>query len=211
MGDHGRNGDGLDVTSQMGIINSLKTGNVVLDMVLAMCIPVFFKMLFEGISSTQKKLTSGDLSLEPADWLPRWLCGRTICERVIEHKTTQNMWGHTQAEEQDTRNSVIIKSVTLYLQELQTPFVKARVSLVSTSVAEQRRWYDSDSDDDERTPAGKLKKYRLTRRAPNNTWTSIGVYPSKKQQRQQKGGEQEEASSSSSLVKEGSKASKRGG
>ena len=48
--------------------------------------------------------------------------------------------------EQDTRNSVLIKSVTLYLQSLQTPFPNARVSLIRTATQERCAWWDNIDD-----------------------------------------------------------------
>merc|ERR1712178_531881 len=39
-------------------------------------------------------------------------------------------------------------------------------------------WWDNiDDDNNESSAAGKLKKYRLTRKAPNYKWMDIGVYP----------------------------------
>ena len=179
---HGRpGGPHMDLASTTGIVNALKTGNIVLDMAIAMCIPVFFKMIFDSLESLRKKYQQGDLRT-PSDLLPswlRWFGGGVMCERVIEHKTTQDLWGDVNNNETDTRNSVVIKAVTLYLQELETPFVNARVSLVSTTTKNERRYYYGDDDDErEQTPAGKLKKYRLTRKAPNFAWINIGTYPS---------------------------------
>lgn len=165
----------LDMATTGGLISAFKTNNVILDALIAMCIPFFLKLVFDSMSITQKKIASGELSFDPRFWLPFY--GRTMCERSIEHKTTQNMWGDMSVE-QDTRNSVLIKSVTLYLQSLQTPFPNARVSLIRTATQERCAWWDNiDDDNNESSAAGKLKKYRLTRKAPNYKWMDIGVYP----------------------------------
>eukprot|EP00928_Gymnodinium_smaydae_P014897 TRINITY_DN1546_c0_g3_i1.p1 TRINITY_DN1546_c0_g3~~TRINITY_DN1546_c0_g3_i1.p1 ORF type:complete len:807 (-),score=144.27 TRINITY_DN1546_c0_g3_i1:215-2512(-) len=153
----------------MGAINAMRTGNVILDMMIAMLIPVLFRFMFNGMGEISQKFASGELRI---DMLFFWK-GRII-ERTIEHRATQNMWGDT-ISDRDTRNNVLIKAIQLYLDHKQMRWKRSRVSLTSMSQNE-RPWWWGDDDGDERSPAGKLKKYRLSQKAPNHTWEPLGVW-----------------------------------
>lgn len=159
----------------MGAISALRTGNVVFDMMIAMTIPVIFKMMFDLLANLSRMVAGGELTLSSVTslWFP-------FHERAIEHKQMQNMFGESINSDRDTRNNVLIKAITLFLDNKKVPFKQARVNLVSMTQSE-RPWWCGD-DDDERTPAGKLKKYRLSQKAPNYRWMPIGVYGGKKAQ-----------------------------
>eukprot|EP00928_Gymnodinium_smaydae_P014896 TRINITY_DN1546_c0_g2_i1.p1 TRINITY_DN1546_c0_g2~~TRINITY_DN1546_c0_g2_i1.p1 ORF type:complete len:799 (-),score=155.27 TRINITY_DN1546_c0_g2_i1:217-2517(-) len=156
----------------MGAINAMRTGNVILDMMLAMLIPVLFRFMFNGMGEISQKFASGELRF---DMLLFWK-GRII-ERTIEHRATQNLYGETMSD-RDTRNNVLIKAIQLYLDHKQMRWKRSRVSLTSMSQNE-RPWWWGDDDGDERSPAGKLKKYRLSQKAPNHTWEPLGVFGGK--------------------------------
>mmetsp|Transcript_118049 Transcript_118049/g.329044 ORF Transcript_118049/g.329044 Transcript_118049/m.329044 type:complete len:797 (-) Transcript_118049:94-2484(-) len=163
-------GDGS--LNAMGAINALRTGNVVVDMMIAMLIPVLFRIMFQWMGDLSNKYYSGELRL---DMLFFWK-GQLI-ERTIEHKATQNLWGDT-ITDRDTRNNVLMKAIQLYLDHKQMSWKKSRVSLTSMTQNERPWWWGDDDDGDERSPAGKLKKYRLAQKAPNHTWERLGVFGS---------------------------------
>ena len=60
----------LDMATTGGLISAFKTNNVILDALIAMCIPFFLKLVFDSMSITQKKIASGELSFDPRFWLP---------------------------------------------------------------------------------------------------------------------------------------------
>jgi len=189
-------GDGISDGSvnAMGAINALRTGNVILDMMLAMLIPVIFRAMFTFFGEVSAKFESGEFRL---DMLFFWKGG--YVERTVEHKATQNLWGDT-ISDRDTRNNVLIKAIQLYLDHKQMKWRRSRVSLTSMSQTE-RPWWAGDDDGDERSPAGKLKKYRLSQKAPNHQWETLGVF----------GGESSSKDSSGKVAdssKDGSSASK---
>eukprot|EP00746_Dinoflagellata_sp_MGD_P129062 gnl/MRDRNA2_/MRDRNA2_63316_c0_seq1.p1 gnl/MRDRNA2_/MRDRNA2_63316_c0~~gnl/MRDRNA2_/MRDRNA2_63316_c0_seq1.p1 ORF type:complete len:534 (-),score=110.29 gnl/MRDRNA2_/MRDRNA2_63316_c0_seq1:178-1779(-) len=155
----------------MGAISALKTGNVIIDMITAMYIPVVFKLIFENVEYwmdiLHKKFENGELN-----W--SWPWSSSWCERIIDHKTVQNIWGDTSSTDQDTRNNVLLKAIQLYLDHRKLQMPKAKVLLTSITEMERSPW--SDDEDDEKTPAEKLKKYRLLHKAPNKLWQPIGVF-----------------------------------
>jgi len=154
----------------MGAISALRTGNVIFDMIIAMSVPVFFRLIFNYMHDFGHRLRSGDLRL---DMLLFWR--RRFVERTIEHKATQNMFGMT-TQDRDTRNNVLMKAIQLFLDHIQVRYQRSRVQLTSMTETDSKPWWWGDGDDNERSAAGKLKKYRLTQKAPNHTWEPLGVF-----------------------------------
>jgi len=144
---------------------------MILDMILAMCIPVIFKFIFDSVHLIAQMVKDGELNLSV-------LWQGAMCERVIDHKSVLDMWGDTNTMDRDTRNNVLIKAMQLFLDKKNTHLKRARVMLTSMTETERPCWY-RDDDDDEKTPAGKLKKYKLLLKAPNHVWQPIGVYGGK--------------------------------
>ena len=93
--------------------------------------------------------------------------------REIEHKVIQNTWGDTTSTNQDQRNNVLIKSLQLFLDFKKIEYQQASVALVSMNETQRTWWGGDDDDGKENTPAGKLKKYRLTRKAPVFLWIPV--------------------------------------
>jgi len=154
----------------MGAINALRTGNMVFDMMIAMLIPVIFRFMFSTLGDISGKFQSGELRF---DMLMFWK-GKMV-ERTIEHKATQNMYGDTSTD-RDTRNNVLLKAIQLYLDHKEMKWSRSRVSLTSMTQNDRPWWWGDDDDGDARTPAGKLKKYRLAQKAPNHTWEKLGLF-----------------------------------
>jgi hypothetical protein len=135
-------------------------------MMIAMIVPVIFKLLFDSFTSLKPMIDNGELNWK--FWLSAYE------ERRIEHKLTQNSWGGT-VTNQDLRNNVLLKAIQLYLDSMKVDYIRAQVNLVSVQQGQPNRWGDDDSEDGkENTPAGKLKKYRMSRKAPVFVWSDIG-------------------------------------
>eukprot|EP00933_Yihiella_yeosuensis_P027277 TRINITY_DN21155_c0_g1_i2.p1 TRINITY_DN21155_c0_g1~~TRINITY_DN21155_c0_g1_i2.p1 ORF type:complete len:241 (+),score=42.73 TRINITY_DN21155_c0_g1_i2:67-789(+) len=156
----------------MGAINALRTGNVIFDMMVAMLIPVIFRAMFSFMGDFTRQISSGELRL---DMLMFWK--GSLIERVIEHKATQNMYGEVNTD-RDTRNNILMKAIQLYLDHREIKWKRSRVSLTSMAQTEQRPWWYG-GDDNERSPAAKLKKYRISQAAPNHTWEELGIWGGK--------------------------------
>jgi hypothetical protein len=93
----------------MGIVNALKTGNIILDMVIAMSIPLVLRYLFNAIGSIHQSF-----DLKP--WIEWWQARNEIeFQRFIVHKTMDNSWGGTSSLDSDSQNNVLIKAIHLYL------------------------------------------------------------------------------------------------
>ena len=150
-----------DLASTMGMMGALRTGNPIVDMLLAMAVPLFFKMIMDA--------ASGGIPMDAIKsilffWSP-------YLTREIEHKVMQTSWGGTISQDRDMRNNVLIKAIQLYLDHKKIEYRNANVMLVSTKQSSQS-YYDDD-DDGENTPAGKLKRFKVVRKPPKHSWISV--------------------------------------
>lgn len=165
FGDHG--------FQMMGMMNALKTGNVHMDMMIAMCLPFILKMLFSWIG----KLEEG-LGIE--FWRKLFMGNLKEHERYISHSTMQNIWGGVHSLDEDTQNAILLKAITMYLhQVVKLDLRMAYVAL--TGMSNQRHDnYDSDDDDEgmgsRKTVVGQLSRYKVVSRLPNGDWHDLGLY-----------------------------------
>jgi hypothetical protein len=110
------NGDGdgtRDFTGgfqMMGMLGALKTGDMYVDMLIAMMAPIILKFLYDRL---------GKLSDHLRDWWEMWmrylLQPTEPYERFISYSTSRNSWGYVNNTDEDTQNSVLMKSIKLYL------------------------------------------------------------------------------------------------
>ena len=154
---------GMDVqASAVGIMGALRTGNPIVDMLIAMAVPLIFKLVLDAAHTTSLREILGQI-------LFFWSSYYT---REIEHKVLQNGWGNMVNMDKDLRNNVLIKAIQLYLDNQKIEYRNASVALVSMQQSRQSCWGDDD-DEGENTPAGKLKRFKVARKPPKNRWTAI--------------------------------------
>ena len=167
---------GMGGLEAMGIINALKTGDVHLDMVVAMLIPLLLRMLFNSVERIDVWFGRW--------WGSMWQRNRTeTYQRTIVYQSTRNSWGTTSLEDDDTQNTILIKAIHLYLHHnCHLDMRTAQVNLTSIQQNNSQRYsyyYDDDDDDDDEgdnTMVGRLRKYRIVQRPPQNVWNDIGDY-----------------------------------
>jgi len=180
----GPGGPGLDLEgAKFGAINLLRTGNPTYDMLIAMMVPLVFKFIIDLLMGASPWLTS------IKTYLGSFFIGKHHI-RVIEYEEVRNNWGYS-ITSRDEKNNILLKAITLYLNEKKIKFKEAKVSLVSIHDSNQQ--YNNDDDDKEaNTPAGQLSKYKLTLDPPVNQWIDIqdGLEFMQRQNEQEEGGEQ---------------------
>ena len=113
--------DHHSTASEMGMMGALRTGNMVVDMMIAMMVPYIFKLLMDlanghGIENLRAVIFF---------WSP-------YHTRDIEHKILQTSWGGTVNQDRDLRNNVLIKAVQLYLDAHKIAYRNANLQLMST-------------------------------------------------------------------------------
>lgn len=172
---------GMDLEgAKFGFINMLRTGNPTYDMLIAMMVPLIFKFLVDLLMNSGQYLNRLTAYF-------KW--GSKDHVRIIEYEEVRNNWGYS-ITSRDEKNNILLKAITLYLNEKKIKFKEAKVSLVS--IHDQSRQYDDDNDDKEaNTPAGQLSKYKLTLDPPVNIWIDIqdGLQFMQKQAEAEEGGE----------------------
>jgi hypothetical protein len=94
----------------MGMLGALKTGDMYTDMFIAMLVPLILKFIFDRLGKVEEYLE---------DWWQAWLeCFSRPTEeyeRFISYSTTRSSWGYVYSIDEDTQNSVLMKSIKLYL------------------------------------------------------------------------------------------------
>jgi hypothetical protein len=162
----------------MGVLNALRTGDPMVDMIIAMCFPALIRFVFDGIHRLLNSFLSFDFKLNGNEH-----------ERRIIHKTSLNGYGGRETDE-DSQNTVLIKAINLYLHhQVKLKLQEAHVDLTSTedknaSVGRSSHYhydyYDSpdhgNDDEDSKTVVGALSKYRIVQKPPPNQWHNLGEY-----------------------------------
>ena len=174
-GDHENDetsgGFGTNGFQMMGIMNALKTGDVHVDMMIAMVFPLFLKMVFAWFGKLE------DL-VDIAEWI-EWWRGCVVeeeHERFISYTTIRNSWGYTSSLDNDSENSFLLKAVKLYLHEV------VQLKLKSAYLDLTEGEFDANDDDDEddyysrRTLVGILSFYKIIKALPSNEWYNLGSY-----------------------------------
>mmetsp|Transcript_49673 Transcript_49673/g.75593 ORF Transcript_49673/g.75593 Transcript_49673/m.75593 type:complete len:743 (+) Transcript_49673:73-2301(+) len=180
MGDENEDTFGNNGFQTLGIMNALKTGDVQTDMIIAMCVPLVLKLFFSWIGKVE--------DLDVQSWID-FFFGKEECqeyERFISHKTTTNSWGWKTNADDDTQNSVLLKSIKMYLhQVVKLHLQRANVDLTEL---EDKNYnggycdYDSDDEDDgnnygsRKTLVGTLSRYKVVNQLPNNEWYDLGKH-----------------------------------
>jgi chaperone BCS1 len=170
----GGEGFGTNGFQMMGIMNALKTGDVHIDMIIAMCVPFVLTVLFSWLGRLED-IPNWEI------WSRLWAAEEVKHQRFISHSTTRTSWGGVYDNDEDTKNSVLLKAIKMYLNHV----VKLKLSsahLDLTQLQESSGYYECDSDDDDdeygsrRTLVGTLSRYKIINRLPNNTWHVLGAY-----------------------------------
>ena len=140
--------------AQFGLIASMRTGSVVVDMIIAMLIPLLFRFMFEDATEYVTKLKR----------LWRGRDSSTECIRTISHQVRRGP-GHLPAE---NKNDLLIKSLTLYFTDVLKMKLPTKASVALTSVLEDRiHQYERPDKFDP------LAGHKLTWVAPENEWTRV--------------------------------------
>jgi mitochondrial chaperone BCS1 len=168
--------ESMDGLQTMGIINALKTGNIQLDLIIAMCIPLLLRLIFVNMESLGSSVFSKDF------WAEWWVKRRGYYERFLVSKSLieTDRWssGHTSLDH-DTQNSVLIKAIKLYVHSMcKIQMNSADMELTSTSANRQSDGYGSYSEeqDEAKTLVGTLAQYKLINQLIHGRWHDLGMY-----------------------------------
>mmetsp|Transcript_12067 Transcript_12067/g.19403 ORF Transcript_12067/g.19403 Transcript_12067/m.19403 type:complete len:774 (-) Transcript_12067:940-3261(-) len=177
-GENFSHGFGTDGFQMMGILTALKTGDMYLDMLIAMIAPLVLKFLLDRLEGVETALR---------EWwsvLLGYMCqSADEHERLISHSITRDPWGYRTDFDVDTQNSVLVKAINLYLHDVVKLKLKSgHLDLTEVKDNSGTR-YNQDYENGEeehfgsrKTMVGMLSRYKIINRLPNNKWHDIGEY-----------------------------------
>merc|ERR1719160_1955978 len=90
------------MAQSVGMMGALRTGNPIVDMLIAMLIPAFLKVMMDTVANGSWKDALRNVVFF---WSP-------YHTRDIEHKAITTSWGGTFAQDRGLRNQVLIKAIT---------------------------------------------------------------------------------------------------
>ena len=172
--DAGHVGSIDGIGTQVGILNALRTGNVILDMVVAMVIPLLFGAFASVLSNSRG--TALDLM--------KRFKARNQVERTIIYTCKRAPWGWIVSTSGD--DHLLQKAIMMYVSKHGahgTPVGRElkRANLTLTELAKKEQpagegkaaardsCYDSDSDDSY-GPNTQLKKLEVSQMPPDGEW-----------------------------------------
>lgn len=174
----------MDGIQTMGIISALKTGNVHMDLMIAMCIPLILRFIFNNIENLTENVFSKEF------WVQWYVKKRGFRERLLVSKSIlqTDSWSSGQTSlDHDTQNSVLIKAIRLYIHsKVNLKMDSAYLDLTSTESNKDSNdtcyWSDDEGDEDgeDKTLVGTLSKYKLVKRPMPNIWHDLGVHGKEK-------------------------------
>jgi len=165
----------MENAQSVGISNSLRTGNVKVDMIIAMLIPLILRYLFQMAENLTKMINLNFF---------KWNKSKNYHERFITLKTLRTSYSTINVDP-DTQNAVLIKAIQLYLHQHKKLEILPSANLTLTSMEDSSLmedeygcYYSDDNEDDEntKTMAGALKKYNVIKGLPQGIWLKIGSY-----------------------------------
>jgi len=139
--------------AQFSVLNSMRTGNMIIDMIIALLVPFFFKLIFSD---------SKQLLLRIYDFLFDRKPSEDECIREISFLSVgSSLTGR------DHKNQLLQKAITLYLtEEMRLPFEsRAQVSLTA--------FHDTSVGMGPIDKYNPLARYRLMWQPPENSWIQI--------------------------------------
>jgi len=163
----------------MGITNAMRTGNLMLDMAIAMCIPMVLGGMISVINMLKEKMNR-------IDWMR--LLGRNIIihERFISHSTITNCYGGTTDLGGDSKNDLLIKAIQLYLDNHGLLQLKsADLELKSFGEDKRNNYYDYHyGGGNSTTLSDTLSHYNIVKKPIKGRWTSLGMFESAQENKQ---------------------------
>lgn len=148
--------------AQFGIINALRTGNQLLDMLVCMLVPLMFTGIATALGGVAPAIASGARALK----------NRTRVTRVVRHVKRTNAWGY--AVHSSSRDNVLQRALLLYLSKhVASGHKHAKMSLTQIKEKKTRAWYDSDSGSDSDDEGG-LRKLEVTTLPPQDVDVHLG-------------------------------------
>lgn len=168
----------MENAQSMGITNALRTGNIKVDMVIAMCIPFILRYVFQ-VSERLATIVTWNECIN--------LCNMKFYhERKIILRTVRSTYTVMNIDA-DTQNAVLIKAIQLYLHHYKKLENLRSANLTLTSMEDPAfledhygyggcQSHDEDTNRQSKSLEGALRKYNIIKGLPQGVWLKINFY-----------------------------------
>ena len=163
---------GLEGIQTVGVVNSLKTGHVLIDMVVAMVIPIILGNTLNGVSKVQTYLSEVDLQ-------SFFRKNKDYHERRICRSTVQTAYSTTDLGGGDSQNELLIKAIQLYLDAkgiLNLENAELELRQVGQDDSRSNNYYYYHDNQNTTTLADTLSKYKVIKKPLKNKWLTLGKH-----------------------------------
>ena len=157
--------NGADIAGvQFSMINSMRTGNFIVDTIIAFMIPTLLQKIlnfkFSGLFSW-------------LDFIKRLRSYGTFTRSIV-YEERLNTWGY-RVGGTDERNNILQKALCLYVSHVQNEakLDDANFALSDVGKTDYESDYDSDSESDSESPADQLMKYSIVTKPPEGIWVQV--------------------------------------
>lgn len=160
-----------DLATQFGLLNALRTGNVVLDMLVCMLLPLIFGSIAGAMNSVMPAVRRSTTAF----------ISRNTVTRKITYVRKFNQYGWTVGRESD--DNLLQKGLMIYLSKFapsQKVQKTARITLTEISKLEQQmQLKDTEDDsgydsDDQYGPVATLRNVEVSKMPSDNVWIDAG-------------------------------------
>ena len=167
-------GSGLESIQTMGLVNSLKTGNVIIDMIFAMLLPVLIGFALNSVTKVQT-------FMQEINWLLFFRKDKVVHERRIRHSTVTSAYRTTDLGGGDAQNELLIKAIQLYLDykgilKLKSAELELQQIGEDDSKNNDYYYYCNQNEQNSTTLADTLSKYKVVKKPLKNIWLDLGKH-----------------------------------
>ena len=149
------------MSSQFGITQALRTGNVYVDMMVCMMIPLFFS----GIASLFATLTP-----MIQKWIDSFKIDESYCTKSLDYEFRTTSWGSVYNQGgKEERNNILQKAITIYIGSLKLDLVTSKLSFMAvkekSSYEDYEHKYGSNLE--------QLLQYSICTLPPSEMWIKL--------------------------------------
>lgn len=150
-------------SSQFGVINALRTGNVVLDMMICMMIPVAFKLL-EALFQRANPILN--------DLMEKLRRSDDVCLKSLDYEFRTNCWGYSvNGGGKEERNNILQKAVMMFIGEMKG--LEMNTSKLSFMAVKEKGQRNEEYEMEYGSTVEQLEQYKVATLPQHGAWIDV--------------------------------------
>lgn len=150
-------------SSQFGVINALRTGNVVLDMMICMMIPVAFKLL-EALFQRANPILN--------DLMEKLRRSDDVCLKSLDYEFRTNSWGRSfNSGGKEERNNILQKAVMMFIGEMKG--LEMNTSKLSFMAVKEKGQRNEEYEMEYGSTVEQLEQYKVATLPQHGAWIDV--------------------------------------